>query len=94
MPINDIHNKKHPANFKPPSTIHILKFVIKLLPLIISCRKDRRQCVKLERKNVDTKNIESTQKNCLKFSSHLDSLISKSGYFANAVFGSTCQTSG
>ena len=74
--IDDIHGKKAVGNFEPPSKIHILKIVIKLLPLIINFRKDRREWVKQEGKNVDTKKY---RKN-----------FYTGRYFADAIFGSAC----
>ena len=75
--IDDIHGKKAVGNFEPPSKIHILKIVIKLLPLIINFRKDRREWVKQEGKNVDTK----------KYRKHA---FYTGRYFADAIFGSAC----
>ena len=66
IPIADISNKKHAANFKLPSKIHILKVVSKLLPLIINFRKDRREWVKREGKNVDTKKYRKHAEKVLK----------------------------
>jgi predicted unusual protein kinase regulating ubiquinone biosynthesis (AarF/ABC1/UbiB family) len=66
IPIDDIYERKTAANFRPPSKIHILKVVIKLLPLIISFRKDRRKWVKREGKNVDTKKYRKHAEKLLK----------------------------
>jgi predicted unusual protein kinase regulating ubiquinone biosynthesis (AarF/ABC1/UbiB family) len=64
-PINDAYDKKTVSNFKAPSKIGILKVVIKLLPRIIIFRKDRREWVKREGKNIDTK----------KYKNHAESLL-------------------
>ncbi|MBV9176549.1 MAG: AarF/ABC1/UbiB kinase family protein [Nitrososphaeraceae archaeon] len=50
----DNKNNKEVA-FKLPSIIHIAKVVLKLLPVIINFRRDRREWVKHEGKNIDTK---------------------------------------
>jgi predicted unusual protein kinase regulating ubiquinone biosynthesis (AarF/ABC1/UbiB family) len=66
IPTDDIHDGKTAANFKPPSRIDILKVVIKLLPCIISFRKDRRDWVKREGKNIDTKKYKRHAERLLK----------------------------
>ncbi len=53
IPIGGIPHKKTANGYKPPSKISILKVVIMLLPCIISFRKDRREWVRREGKNVD-----------------------------------------
>jgi predicted unusual protein kinase regulating ubiquinone biosynthesis (AarF/ABC1/UbiB family) len=63
--IDDIRERKSAANVRTPSKIHILKVIIKLLPLIISFRKDRREWVKREGKNVDIE----------KYRKHADKLL-------------------
>lgn len=64
--VDDIHGRKTAANFEPPSKIEILKVVLKLLPRIISFRKDRREWVKREGKNVDTKKYREHAEKLLK----------------------------
>src|SRR6187200_3084279 len=66
IPVDDIHGRKTAANFEPPSKIEILKVVLKLLPRIISFRKDRREWVKREGKNVDTKKYREHAEKLLK----------------------------
>ena len=53
IPIGGIPYRKTANGYKPPSKISILKVVIMLLPCIISFRKDRREWVRREGKNVD-----------------------------------------
>jgi len=43
------------VRFKSPSKVHIAKVVLKLLPFIINFRKDRREWVKREGKNINEK---------------------------------------
>jgi predicted unusual protein kinase regulating ubiquinone biosynthesis (AarF/ABC1/UbiB family) len=62
----DIDDREAVANFEPPSKINILKVVIKLLPRIIRFRKDRREWVKREGKNVDTKKYRKHAEKLLK----------------------------
>ncbi|MFL6325220.1 MAG: hypothetical protein ACJ72C_10710 [Nitrososphaeraceae archaeon] len=66
IPVDDIHGRKTAANFEPPSKIDILKVVIKLLPRVMSFRKDRREWVKREGKNVDTKKYREHAEKLLK----------------------------
>jgi len=53
IPIGGIPDKKNANGYKSRSKISILKVVIMLLPCIISFRKDRREWVRREGKNVD-----------------------------------------
>ena len=43
------------VNYKSPSKIQVTKVVLKLLPFIINFRKDRREWVKREGKNINEK---------------------------------------
>src|SRR5215467_4481669 len=43
------------VRFKSPSKVHVAKVVLKLLPFIINFRKDRREWVKREGKNINEK---------------------------------------
>src|SRR5919197_2845116 len=52
--------------FKKPSKIHIAKVVLRLLPIIINFRRDRRNWVKHEGKNIDEKKYRRHAKKALK----------------------------
>ena len=52
--------------FKKPSKIHIAKVVLRLLPIVINFRRDRRNWVKHEGKNIDEENYRRHAKKALK----------------------------
>jgi predicted unusual protein kinase regulating ubiquinone biosynthesis (AarF/ABC1/UbiB family) len=53
-------------SFKSPSKIQVAKVVLKLLPFIINFRKDRREWVKREGKNINEKKYRKHAKSALK----------------------------
>jgi predicted unusual protein kinase regulating ubiquinone biosynthesis (AarF/ABC1/UbiB family) len=52
--------------FPHPSKLHVAKVVLKLLPLVINLRRDRREWVKREGKNVDEEKYRRHARNVLK----------------------------
>jgi predicted unusual protein kinase regulating ubiquinone biosynthesis (AarF/ABC1/UbiB family) len=66
IPLDTIPYRKAAEGYKAPSKIAILKVVIMLLPCIISFRKDRREWVRREGKNVDTNKYKKHAENLLK----------------------------
>jgi predicted unusual protein kinase regulating ubiquinone biosynthesis (AarF/ABC1/UbiB family) len=65
-PIDSESYRKTPKAPKTPSKLDILKVVIMLLPCIISFRKDRREWVRREGKNVDTNKYKKNAEKLLK----------------------------
>jgi predicted unusual protein kinase regulating ubiquinone biosynthesis (AarF/ABC1/UbiB family) len=65
-PIDSKSYRKIPKAPKTPSKLDILKVVIMLLPCIISFRKDRREWVRREGKNVDTNKYKKNAEKLLK----------------------------
>ena len=59
-------NNENTTALKLPSKIHIAKVVFKLLPVIFNFRRDRREWVKHEGKNIDTKKYAKHAKAALK----------------------------
>ena len=59
-------NNENTTTLKLPSKIHIAKVVFKLLPVIFNFRRDRREWVKHEGKNIDTKKYAKHAKAALK----------------------------
>jgi predicted unusual protein kinase regulating ubiquinone biosynthesis (AarF/ABC1/UbiB family) len=66
IPIDSIAYRKTAEGRKAPSKIAILKVVIMLLPCIISFRKDRREWIRREGKNVDTNKYKKHAEKLLK----------------------------
>jgi predicted unusual protein kinase regulating ubiquinone biosynthesis (AarF/ABC1/UbiB family) len=54
------------SSFKSPSKIHVAKVILKLLPLAINFRQDRRKWVKHEGKNIDESKFRKHAKKALK----------------------------
>lgn len=52
--------------FKSPSKIHVAKVILKLLPIVINFRQDRRKWVKHEGKNIDESKFRKHAKKALK----------------------------
>ena len=63
--LKDINTRPTPP-FKKPSKIHIAKVVLRLFPIIINFRKDRRNWVKHEGKNIDEEKYRRHAKKALK----------------------------
>ena len=53
-------------SFKKPSKIHVVKIILRLLPIVINFRRDRRNWVKHEGKNIDEKKYRRHAKKALK----------------------------
>ena len=53
-------------SFKKPSKIHVVKIILRLLPIVINFRRDRRNWVKHEGKNIDEKKYRKHAKKALK----------------------------
>jgi len=62
----DNRNNENATALKLPSKIHIAKVVFKLLPVIFNFRRDRREWVKHEGKNIDTRKYAKHAKAALK----------------------------
>ena len=54
------------TSFKSPSKIHVAKVILKLLPIVINFRRDRRKWVKHEGKNIDERKFRKHAKKALK----------------------------
>jgi predicted unusual protein kinase regulating ubiquinone biosynthesis (AarF/ABC1/UbiB family) len=54
------------SSFKSPSKIHVAKVILKLLPIVINLRQDRRKWVKHEGKNIDESKFRKHAKKALK----------------------------
>jgi predicted unusual protein kinase regulating ubiquinone biosynthesis (AarF/ABC1/UbiB family) len=54
------------TSFKSPSKIHVVKVILKLLPIVINFRRDRRKWVKHEGKNIDERKFRKHAKKALK----------------------------
>ena len=54
------------TSFKSPSKIHVAKVILKLLPIVINFRRDRRKWVKHEGKNIDESKFRKHAKKALK----------------------------
>lgn len=54
------------TSFKTPSKIHVVKVILKLLPIVINFRRDRRKWVKHEGKNIDEWRFKKHAKKALK----------------------------
>ncbi len=57
---------KASSSFKSPSKIHVAKVILKLLPIAINFRQDRRKWVKHEGKNIDESKFRKHAKKALK----------------------------
>jgi len=53
-------------SFKSPSKMHVAKVILKLLPIVINFRRDRRKWVKHEGKNIDESKFRKHAKRALK----------------------------
>jgi predicted unusual protein kinase regulating ubiquinone biosynthesis (AarF/ABC1/UbiB family) len=54
------------SSFKSPSKIHVAKVILKLLPIVINFRQDRRKWVKHEGKNIDEAKFRKHARKALK----------------------------
>ena len=54
------------SSFKSPSKIHVAKVILRLLPIVINFRQDRRKWVKHEGKNIDESKFRKHAKKALK----------------------------
>jgi predicted unusual protein kinase regulating ubiquinone biosynthesis (AarF/ABC1/UbiB family) len=54
------------SSFKSPSKIHLARVILKLLPIVINFRQDRRKWVKHEGKNIDESKFRKHAKKALK----------------------------
>ena len=63
---NNARSKQVRTTFKSPSKIHVAKVILKLLPVVINFRRDRRKWVKHEGKNIDERKFRKHAKKALK----------------------------
>ena len=63
---NNARSRQLRTSFKSPSKIHVLKVILKLLPIVINFRRDRRKWVKHEGKNIDERKFRKHAKKALK----------------------------
>ncbi|CAN5419721.1 AarF/ABC1/UbiB kinase family protein [soil metagenome] len=63
---NNARSKQIRTSFKSPSKIHVAKVILKLLPIVINFRRDRRKWVKHEGKNIDERKFRKHAKKALK----------------------------
>ena len=63
---NNARSKQVRTSFKSPSKIHVAKVILKLLPIVINFRWDRRKWVKHEGKNIDERKFRKHAKKALK----------------------------
>jgi predicted unusual protein kinase regulating ubiquinone biosynthesis (AarF/ABC1/UbiB family) len=65
-PDNIARSRQLRTSFKSPSKIHVAKVILKLLPIVINFRRDRRKWVKHEGKNIDEQKFRKHAKKALK----------------------------
>jgi predicted unusual protein kinase regulating ubiquinone biosynthesis (AarF/ABC1/UbiB family) len=58
--------RSNASSFKSPSKIHLARVILKLLPIVINFRQDRRKWVKHEGKNIDESKFRKHAKKALK----------------------------
>jgi predicted unusual protein kinase regulating ubiquinone biosynthesis (AarF/ABC1/UbiB family) len=63
---NNARSKQLRTSFKSPSKIHVAKVILKLLPIVINFRRDRRKWVKEEGENIDEQKFRKHAKKALK----------------------------
>jgi predicted unusual protein kinase regulating ubiquinone biosynthesis (AarF/ABC1/UbiB family) len=63
---NNARSRQLRTSFKSPSKIHVVKVILKLLPIVINFRRDRRKWVKHEGKNIDERKFRKHAKKALK----------------------------
>jgi predicted unusual protein kinase regulating ubiquinone biosynthesis (AarF/ABC1/UbiB family) len=63
---NNARSKQLRTSFKSPSKIHLAKVILKLLPIVINFRRDRRKWVKQEGENIDEQKFRKHAKKALK----------------------------
>jgi predicted unusual protein kinase regulating ubiquinone biosynthesis (AarF/ABC1/UbiB family) len=63
---NNARSKQLRTSFKSPSKIHVAKVILKLLPIVINFRRDRRKWVKQEGENIDEQKFRKHAKKALK----------------------------
>jgi predicted unusual protein kinase regulating ubiquinone biosynthesis (AarF/ABC1/UbiB family) len=61
-----IYARSKASSFKSPSKIHVAKVILKLLPIVINFRQDRRKWVKHEGKNIDEAKFRKHARKALK----------------------------
>ena len=61
-----INARSKASSFKSPSKIHLARVILKLLPIVINFRQDRRKWVKHEGKNIDESKFRKHAKKALK----------------------------
>jgi predicted unusual protein kinase regulating ubiquinone biosynthesis (AarF/ABC1/UbiB family) len=61
-----VYARSKASSFKSPSKIHVAKVILKLLPIVINFRQDRRKWVKHEGKNIDESKFRKHAKKALK----------------------------
>ena len=64
--IRDAQLESGKSTFRRPSKIHVARVVIKLLPIVINFRRDRRKWVKYEGKNIDESKFRKHARKALK----------------------------
>ena len=64
--IRDTQLESGKSTFRRPSKIHVARVVIKLLPIVINFRRDRRKWVKYEGKNIDESKFRKHARKALK----------------------------
>jgi predicted unusual protein kinase regulating ubiquinone biosynthesis (AarF/ABC1/UbiB family) len=64
--IRDAQLESGKSTFRRPSKIHVARVVIKLLPIVINLRRDRRKWVKYEGKNIDESKFRKHARRALK----------------------------
>lgn len=63
---NNARQQQIRTSFKSPSKIHVAKVILKLFPIVINFRLDRRKWVKHEGKNIDERKFRKHAKKALK----------------------------
>jgi predicted unusual protein kinase regulating ubiquinone biosynthesis (AarF/ABC1/UbiB family) len=63
---NNARSRQLRTSFKSPSKIHVAKVILKLLPIVINFRRDRRKWVKEEGENIDEQKFRKHAKKALK----------------------------
>jgi len=61
-----VYARSKASSFKSPSKIHVAKVILKLLPIVINFRQDRRKWVKHEGKNIDEAKFRKHARKALK----------------------------
>ncbi|AIC17074.1 ABC-1 domain-containing protein [Nitrososphaera viennensis EN76] len=61
-----ISSSESPAEFKRPSRLHVARIILKLLPVALNFRRDRREWVKHEGRNVDEEKYRKHARRALK----------------------------